>query len=166
MKHKEQIPDLYVVRALAFIGVLFVHVTSFPVSEIMDKSSTMFIMFNFLNIFNRFGTTTFIFLSAFVLFYRYYEQPVNRKLLLSFYQRRLLFIGVPYVIFSLIYYVIQMYYSYGESWQTFFQTASVGEFLKNLALGESFYHLYFVFISIQFYLLFPFCCYCSNVNQA
>jgi probable poly-beta-1,6-N-acetyl-D-glucosamine export protein len=155
INHKEQIPDLYVVRALAIIGVLFVHVSSVPVGIITDKSSVMFMFFNFLNIFNRYGTTTFIFLSAFVLFYRYYEKPVSRKLLQSFYKRRLLYIGIPYVIFSLVYYVIQMYYSYGETWQQFFQAASVMGFLNMLALGKSFYHLYFVFINIQFYLLFP-----------
>ncbi|WP_162463111.1 acyltransferase [Paenibacillus psychroresistens] len=155
MNHKAQIPELYVVRALAIIGVLLVHVSSVPVGIIADKSSIMFMFFNFLNIFNRYGTTTFIFLSAFVLFYRYYEKPISGKLLMSFYKRRLLYIGIPYVIFSILYYVIQMYYSYGETWHQFVQAASVIGFLKMLALGKSFYHLYFVFINIQFYLLFP-----------
>jgi peptidoglycan/LPS O-acetylase OafA/YrhL len=154
-KHKEQIPVLYVLRALAFLGILFVHVSSVPIGDITDKSSMMFIIINFLNIFNRFGTTTFIFLSAFVLFYRYYDQPVSRKLLFSFYQRRLIYIGIPYIIFSLFYYVIQMYYSYGETWLQFFQAASIVDFIKKLAVGEAFYHLYFVFINLQFYLIFP-----------
>jgi peptidoglycan/LPS O-acetylase OafA/YrhL len=152
---KDHLPIIYIVRALAFIGILFVHVTSVPIGQITDKGSSMFFLFNFLNIFNRFGTTTFIFLSAFVLFYRYYDQRLSLKSVLGFYRRRLLYILIPYFIFSLIYYVVQIYYSYGETWQGFFQHASYIDFVHKVALGEAFYHLYFVFINVQFYLLFP-----------
>jgi peptidoglycan/LPS O-acetylase OafA/YrhL len=152
---KDQLPIIYIVRALAFIGILFVHVSSVPIGQIADKGSSMFFLFNFLNIFNRFGTTTFIFLSAFVLFYRYFHQRLSQKSLLGFYRRRLLYILIPYLSFSLIYYVIQIYYSYGETWQQFFQYASFIDFVHKAALGEAFYHLYFVFINVQFYLLFP-----------
>ncbi|TXK85363.1 acyltransferase [Paenibacillus sp. N3.4] len=152
---KEQLNIIYIVRALAILGVIFVHVTSIPIGEIVDKSSSMFFYFNFLNVFNKFGTPTFIFLSALVLFYSYYDRPLNGKLIARFYQRRLLYILTPYLIFSLLYYVIQMYYSFGETWEQFFQHASLSNFFQMVLYGKSFYHLYFVFISAQFYILFP-----------
>lgn len=152
---KEQINYIYIVRALAIIAVILVHVSSIPVGDVAAKSSTIFFAANFLNIFNKFGTSTFIFLSAFVLFYSYYDRPINRKLMAKFYKRRLLYIVIPYVICSVYYYVIQMYYSYGESWTLFAQYTSFANFLNLLLMGKAFYHLYFVFISMQFYILFP-----------
>ncbi|MBP1993904.1 acyltransferase [Paenibacillus eucommiae] len=146
---------IYLVRAFAILGVIFVHVSSIPIGAIVDKTSFMFLYFNFLNIFNRFGTPTFIFLSAFVLFYNYYDRPMNKKLMLTFFQRRFLYILLPYLFCSIYYYVIQIYYSYGETWQQFAQQASLADFLHMLLWGKAFYHLYFVFISIQFYVLFP-----------
>lgn len=152
---KEQLNYIYIVRALAIIAVILVHVSSNPVGDVADKSSPMFFAANFINIFNKFGTSTFIFLSAFVLFYSYYDRPINRKLMTNFYKRRLLYIVIPYVICSIFYYVIQMYYSYGESWSLFAQYTSFANFLELLFMGKAFYHLYFVFISMQFYILFP-----------
>jgi peptidoglycan/LPS O-acetylase OafA/YrhL len=130
IKKKEQLNVIYIVRALAILGVIFVHVTSIPIGEIVDKSSSMYFYFNFLNVFNKFGTPTFIFLSALVLFYSYYDRPLNRKLIARFYQRRFLYILTPYIIFSAFYYIIQIYYSFGETWEQFFQNASLTEFFQ------------------------------------
>lgn len=155
IQQKEQINYIYIVRALAIIAVILVHVSSNPVGDLGDKSSLMFSVANFANIFNKFGTSTFIFLSAFVLFYSYYDRPISRKLMSNFYKRRLLYIVIPYAICSTVYYMIQMYYSYGESWTQFAQYASFTNFLSLLFMGKAFYHLYFVFISMQFYIIFP-----------
>jgi len=152
---KEQINYLYVVRALAIMAVIFVHISSYPVGNLANKSSVLYLGANFLNIFNKFGTSTFIFLSALVLFYSYYERPISGKIIRNFYKRRLLYIVIPYVICSIYYYVIQMYYSYGQSWKLFAEYTSIGDFLNLLLMGKGFYHLYFVFISVQFYLIFP-----------
>lgn len=115
----------------------------------------MFFYFNFLNVFNKFGTPTFIFLSALVLFYSYYDRPLDGKIIVRFYQRRFLYILTPYLIFSAFYYVIQTYYSFGETWAQFFQHASLIDFFEKVLYGNTFYHLYFVFINAQLYILFP-----------
>lgn len=151
---RKQLNEIYIVRALAILGVLAVHTASVPVGD-FDMESNAFSLYNFVNVFNRFGTTTFIFLSAFVLFYSYYKRPLTGKLVRSFFQRRFLYILLPYIICSTYYYTIQTYYSYGETWELFWQHASISSFLLMLAKGEAFYHLYFIFISIQFYVLFP-----------
>lgn len=155
LNSKEQLNHLYITRALAILGVITVHVSSLPVTAITDPSSTMFVLFNFLNSMARVGTTTFIFLSAFVLFYSYYDRPLNGKMMLKFYQRRFLYILVPYLIASIFYYIIKVYFSYGRTLDGFLANASVTGFLDNLLWGKAFYHLYFVFISVQFYVLFP-----------
>lgn len=151
---RPQINEIYIVRALAILGVILVHVSSIPLGE-LDSSSVTYAVANFFNIFTKFGTTTFIFLSAFVLFYSYYQRPMNGALLKQFYKRRFVYIIIPYLLFSVVYYIITIYYSYGETWTGFMQYASIRSFIKAVVYGKAFYHLYFVFISIQFYLLFP-----------
>ncbi|WP_163969600.1 acyltransferase [Oceanobacillus halotolerans] len=147
---KKQIKEINITRAIAILGVLLVHVTSFPVS-VYDTSSSVYGVYNFSNIFFKFGTPTFIFLSSFVLFYSYYHRPLNKSLITNFYKKRLLYIIMPYVIFSLIYYMYNApYYTTVMS-----NSEMTIDFLKKLATGEVFAHLYFVFISIQFYVLFP-----------
>lgn len=147
---KERIDELYVTRALAILGVLIVHATSFPITELSSKSS-FFGIYTFSNTFFRFGTTTFIFLSSFVLFYSYYHRPFTLSLIGNFYKRRFLYIIIPYILFSLIYFLYHFpYYS-----SVFTNMEMLKLFLSQLAKGEAAGHLYFVFISIQLYILFP-----------
>lgn len=147
---REKIPELSIVRAIAIIGVLSVHSTSVAVSTGMIDSN-MFFLYNFANIFLKFGTTTFIFLSSFVLFYNYYDRPLTGSLIASFYKRRLLYIIVPYVAFSLFYYFFK-YFAYSYDLTFMEHVVKLG---KQLREGTAHAHLYFVFISIQFYLMFP-----------
>lgn len=147
---RENVPELSIVRAIAIMGVLSVHSTSVAVSTGMIDSNWFF-LYNFANIFMKFGTTTFIFLSSFVLFYNYYTRPFTKKLVTSFYKKRLMYIVVPYVVFSLFYFFLKIF--------LYTPNLPVGEMmsrlLDRLLHGTAHTHLYFVFISIQFYIMFP-----------
>ncbi|MGO4888775.1 acyltransferase [Anaerobacillus sp. MEB173] len=145
-----QIDEIYLVRTLAILGVLMVHSTSSVVGE-LDHSSSYWSMYNFLNIFFKYGTPTFIFLSSFVLFYNYYNRPLDKKLVTGFYKKRLLYIIIPYLLFSVFYYWLRVHYYYSH--YTF--DYMISDFTEKLLTGKAYTHLYFVFISIQFYLLFP-----------
>ncbi|HIW31618.1 MAG TPA: acyltransferase [Candidatus Paenibacillus intestinavium] len=155
---RDNIPQLSIVRALAILGVLSIHSTSVAVSTGMIDSNWFF-LYNFANIFLKFGTTTFIFLSSFVLFYNYYNRPFTAKLVTSFYQKRLIYIIIPYISFSLFYFGLKLYLYPGSYPLILGDGFSFGEMM--LALGDRLMHgtahthLYFVYISIQFYLLFP-----------
>ena len=146
------INELFILRALAIVGVVVVHATSFSVAW-LDVSSTLYPLYSFLNRFFAFGTCTFIFLNAFVIFKNYYRRPPDKNLLKNFYLKRLKYILLPYFIFSLVYFAVagapltQTYSSF---------SAAAADFLVKLARGKAFEHLYFVFVSIQFYLLVPF----------
>jgi peptidoglycan/LPS O-acetylase OafA/YrhL len=122
--------------------------------------SPYFYLLNFLNIFFKYGTPSFIMLSSFVLFYNYYERPLTRELITGFYKKRLLYILVPYVVFSVIYFVLRIYmngYLTISSAGVFLDNpaARIQDFFVRLATGKNYTHLYFVFISVQFYVLFP-----------
>lgn len=148
---QERLPQLDIFRALAILGVLHVHSSSFAAGE-QALNSPYYYWINGINIFFKFGTPSFIFLSSFVLFYNYYGRPATRSLIANFYRRRLMFILLPYLLASIGYYGLGLYVNG-------YLTQSMGEslsgFLKALFTGNAYAHLYFVFISIQFYVLFP-----------
>jgi peptidoglycan/LPS O-acetylase OafA/YrhL len=149
-KRPQQIREIYLVRALAILGVIMVHTTSGVVAE-FDPNASTYGAYNFLNIFFKYGTPTFIFLSSFVLFFNYYHKPLTKQLMLNFYKKRMLFIIIPYFIFSFIYFSMT---ATVEGFTTAPQMAK--EFLFDFLTGKAYTHLYFVFISIQLYVLFPF----------
>ncbi|SOC34884.1 acyltransferase [Ureibacillus acetophenoni] len=148
---KAQLNELYITRALAILGVLIVHATSYTFAE-LSNTSTLYGVYSFGNTFFRIGTTTFIFLSSFVLFYSYYHRPTTASLIGNFYKKRFLYIILPYVLFTIVYFYINSYHIFAPILTT---SEIVSEFLYQLSQGKAAAHLYFVFISIQFYILFP-----------
>lgn len=148
---QERLPQLDIFRALAILGVLHVHSSSFAAGE-QALHSPYYYWLNWINIFFKFGTPSFIFLSSFVLFYNYYGRPVTRSLIGNFYRRRLKYILLPYLLASIGYYALTLYVN-GRLIQNF--SDNLLNFLRALFSGSAYAHLYFVFISIQFYLLFP-----------
>ncbi|MEK4185491.1 MULTISPECIES: acyltransferase [unclassified Paenibacillus] len=148
---KERLPQLDIFRALAILGVLHVHSSSFAAGE-QALHSPYYYWLNWINIFFKFGTPSFIFLSSFVLFYNYYGRPVTRSLIINFYRRRLKYILLPYLLASMGYYALTLYVN-GRLTQNL--GGNLYSFIRALFSGSAYAHLYFVFISIQFYLLFP-----------
>ncbi|KKO55203.1 acyltransferase [Paenibacillus sp. DMB20] len=146
---KTNLPEIQLVRAIAIIGVLSVHATSS--ATVVMKESNLYAAYNFFNIFMKIGTPVFLFLSSFVLFYSYYSRPLDKKLIGNFYKKRLKFILIPYVIFSVIYFVIVHFKYYPDR----SLEESLEKFVVQLFSGKAYTHLYFIYISIQFYLLFP-----------
>ncbi|NMO97206.1 acyltransferase [Paenibacillus lemnae] len=152
IKKRERLPQLDIYRALAILGVLHVHATSFATVDAVD--SRFYFIINFINIFFKYGTPSFIFLSSFVLFYNYYDRPLNRSLITNFYKRRLLYILLPYVLISIGYFFVRLYQN-GVLSGPLDWSVLLPDFWDRLTTGKNYTHLYFVFISLQFYILFP-----------
>ncbi|XEC97225.1 acyltransferase [Paenibacillus tarimensis] len=149
MATSKHLNEVGLVRAMAIIGVLMVHSTSSAVGQSIGTSALP--VYNFLNIFFKFGTPTFIFLSSFVLFYNYYNRPFSKETLFRFYKNRLFYIILPYAAFSAIYFTLKNYKTFGVNAKSY----TINKFLDQLLWGNAHDHLYFVFISIQFYFMFP-----------
>lgn len=145
-----RISEIDLVRAFAIIGVLAVHATSFATTEMLSDSAS-YPVYNFINIFMKYGTPVFLFLSSFVLFRNYYPRPISKQTLVSFYRKRFVHIIIPYLVFSTIYYI-----AWAVTREPSEQPANwLTDFAEKLASGTAYAHLYFVFISAKFYLLFP-----------
>jgi peptidoglycan/LPS O-acetylase OafA/YrhL len=149
---KPFLPELNLARALAIMAVIMVHATS-SVTVDLDKQSSLYPVYNFLNIFFRVGTPTFIFLSSFVLFYSYADRDLSSKLLAKFYRNRVLYIFTPYFLFSIIYFALVLIFYHNISQINVADTLL--SFLQKLATGKVYAHLYFVFVNLQFYIMFP-----------
>ena len=86
-----------------------------------------------------------------MLFYNYYHRPFKGRDLARFFKNRLMYILVPYLLFSVLFFTVAWYHRGGEP----NLAAMLQSFWPKLATGKSYTHLYFIFINIQFYLLFP-----------
>lgn len=147
---RKQLNEIQYARAFAMFSVLFVHCTSNGI-VVLNSQSSFYPVYTTLNTIGKLGVPVFFCLSGLVLFYAYFKREFTRELVIDFYKKRLKYIVIPYIVISSIYvtYYNFLYYSY----------PSAGEMLKSyytfIIHGNASYHTYFLYVLIQFYLLFP-----------
>ncbi|MCZ8521088.1 MULTISPECIES: acyltransferase [Paenibacillus] len=153
-KNRPKIAELDIVRAFAILAVVLIHATADATARTgesplaLGEGSLTQMVFVAVNRMSLFAVPLFLFISGVVLFYRYYDSW-NLKQAAGFYRKRIVSSIIPYVLWSFIYYVFN---------QWLFTRTVVIEwvpFLKMLRWADVGYHLYFMIIIIQFYLLFP-----------
>lgn len=129
-------------RAITCLCVVLIHVTANYL--FLDTAGTVTKMgFFFVNRAVVFVVPAFIFISGFILAQRYQNREFA---FFPFLKKRLKYILLPYLGWTLFYYLLfvsQNIYDF-----------SLRFFLKSILLGDMVYHLYFVVIIVQFYLLF------------
>ncbi len=128
-------------RIFAILGVVFIHVSSKSL-ELAGYDIQRVPLSLFLNQAARFAVPLFFLISGFVLEYNY--QKLN---LTQFFQKRLNKLAVPYIIWSIIYYITLNRHPLKELVST--------DFVKQLLLGTSSIQLYFIPAIVILYLLFP-----------
>ncbi|MGF7430201.1 acyltransferase [Thermoanaerobacterium thermosaccharolyticum] len=139
---KSRIDEVDVLKGIAIIAVLMIHTTGSAVSTLY-KSSISYLIFAFINRFSQFAVPAFIFASSMLLMYNYGDSN-DWKL---FYKKRFKNVLLPYIVWTIIY-GIYLYVIYNEPLKSILT-------VENLFLGGMFYHLYFIVIIVQLYLLFP-----------
>jgi peptidoglycan/LPS O-acetylase OafA/YrhL len=125
-------------RVLTFAAVIAVHTitTVNPPDSIPTGGAAMLLHFT---------REAFFALTAFVLVHRYRDQlPI-----VPFWRKRFLLVGTPYVAWSVIYSGLALITSPMPP------TAALTQLGRNLLTGTAWYHLYFLVVTMQFYLLFP-----------
>jgi len=134
------------------LGVLLVHTTATSAVE-LSPASSLYPIYILVNRFGKIGTTTFVFLSSLVLFYNYGQRTIDGGMLGRFFRRRVALVLLPYLVWSGFYYMLGLTQLYG--WAGARAAATAGGLGRALLYGDAYYHLYFVVINVQFYLLFP-----------
>ncbi len=139
---RPHIYELDPLRATTALVVVAVHILAFTVYLNQSASGAQ--------VQNAFVTSVhytremFIFVTAFALVYVYYGKPFSST---RFWGRRALGVFLPYCVWSFIY----LWLSQSQH--------SPGSFTKTLIIdiisGQASYQLYYILLSLQFYMLFP-----------
>jgi peptidoglycan/LPS O-acetylase OafA/YrhL len=127
-----------IVRLLTFAAVIFVHALAFTEEPSDGVAAGLMMVLQF-------GREVFFALTGFVLVYSCIGRPVQAR---PFWRKRFLYVGVPYVAWTVIYYA----FTFVSGPHAPFSWVTLGEDLFN---GDAEYHLYFLLVSMQLYLVFP-----------
>ena len=138
---RQRLWEIDVVRILTFLCVIAVHTISFTAAA---GDLPLFLLLGLVH----FTRDVFFALTAFVLVYSYLKRPVPMR---TFWPRRFLLVGVPYVVWSLIYFFANLAHTGTSSPPG----VIVGQLLLDLVTGKAWYHLYFLLVTMQLYLLLP-----------
>jgi len=145
---RERIEEVTVLRALAFMAITMQHCIAEYIyrADILPPDELMLAM---LFHFTRFGTPAFVFLSGVILFYNYGAgQPLRYG---TFLRKRAADILVPFLSWTVIYWAAVTLYS-GHSLAEGAAWSALPMQLLRPTYG---YHLWFILMIFQFYLLFP-----------
>ncbi len=141
----ERITELDIYRALAILAVVLIHSVSSALYS-TSWSSPTFKFYLLLDQFCRFSVPLFVGLSGYTLTLRYKNNFINAG---GFFRRRVLRLMPWYLFWSA---VIFLYIRYSVFWIG----AQYFPLWKVIFLGKADYHLYFVPMILQLYVLFPF----------
>ncbi|WP_196809515.1 acyltransferase [Nocardia sp. 348MFTsu5.1] len=132
------------IRATTFSLVIFVHCLTATTDEFhsMPVNSTALLL--------HFTRNMFFALTGYVLMYQNFDRGDFRTV--HFWRRRIKLVIIPYLIWSFIYWVIEDMWDRGRLGDV---TGSLDEFWDLLKWGLSGFHMYFLFVMLQVYLLFP-----------
>jgi peptidoglycan/LPS O-acetylase OafA/YrhL len=146
---KDHLREIDYFRVFGLVSIVIIHSINFflLVSETDTLEYTLQeISVNLL----RYGRYIFMFATGMVLFYSYRDRDLNTE---HFYKRRLHNLVIPYALWTAIY----LFISRGSGLVEW--SGAAGFFTvwcKNLLSGDAYYHLYYIVVTIQFYLLLPF----------
>jgi peptidoglycan/LPS O-acetylase OafA/YrhL len=138
---RQRLWEVDIVRILTFLCVIAVHTISFTAGA---SDLPLFLLLGLVH----FTRDVFFALTAFVLVYSYLKRPVPMR---TFWPRRFLLVGVPYVVWSLIYFFANLAHTGTSSPPG----VVVAQLLFDLVTGKAWYHLYFLLVTMQLYLLLP-----------
>ncbi|MBA4495423.1 acyltransferase [Paenactinomyces guangxiensis] len=133
------------IKGVAIFGVILIHVTAFNMrySESMTDGGLFFAI----NQMGRFSVPIFFMLSGLFLFYRYYDNQTFP--ILAFFKKRTLYILIPYLSWS-VFYLVYSWFAHRET-----APQTVTDTITAVLTGSSYYHLYYIVVMVQFYLLLP-----------
>ncbi|HJV45142.1 MAG TPA: acyltransferase [Bacillota bacterium] len=150
MANRKKIDYLDVFRCVAILAVVAIHTTSQPVTQ-LSLDRWLYRLSYVINTGSQFAVPAFLFLSGMILTYNY-EPKWNRDMMKSFFRKRLQYIIAPYFIWSFFYF---LYVSMSSSVPLLsFKTWAI--FIFRFLTGNNYFHLYFILVIFQFYILFPF----------
>ncbi|WP_217586469.1 acyltransferase [Lentibacillus saliphilus] len=141
--------EISFIRSVASLCIVMVHVTA---GYYHENGNTFDLFTRFLNQITRYGTPAFAIIGGFLLF----NQSINKNFnIRKFIKSRFTKIVIPFLVWSFLYLFLKSLYGLYR-FPKLSTKNDILDFLYFFLTGQSNYHLYFICIVIQFYLLFPF----------
>jgi len=140
---RKRIYEYDIVRTIATFSVIFVHISAIAIAGYEPDSMQSGFMI-LLNRMLKFTTPVFIYLAGALIYDSNKKKPFDYKYFLVSRGKRIL---IPYAIVSLMYYMMISLIAH--------QSLSISVFVKQFLTGSAQYHLYFIPIILQLYLLTP-----------
>lgn len=141
-KQKDRIREIDYFRVFACFSVIVIHVSAIGVVS-FNQTSSYYKFIIFINRFFSFAVPAFIFLSGMTNSYN----KIGKVNYFKFIKRKVSRILIPYLVWNIIYYTVLLIC---YDWQI-----NIVFFLRKFITGDMYYHLYFVVIIVQLYLLTP-----------
>jgi peptidoglycan/LPS O-acetylase OafA/YrhL len=130
-----------IVRVLTFACVIAVHTVSNTNSNASTAANAVVMLLHFTR-------EAFFVLTAFVLVHSYLGRPASA---VTMWRRRIPAVLIPYTVWTVFY--------TGLGWYEGARTETLGSWLHalgdNYLYGTAWYHIYFLLVSLQIYLLYP-----------
>ncbi|MGG7619170.1 acyltransferase [Bacillus coreaensis] len=145
---KTHVYEVDFMRTFIMLGVLSVH-TMTIFNQQFDDWTIPFLSMSAFHSSMKVTRLAFMFITGFVLFLTYYHKELQ---LFTFWKKRLSLIAIPYVFWNIVYLLFRGTYSIDFDGSI---SAFLVELMNSLLQGDEFY-IYFVLVSFQFYLVFPF----------
>lgn len=145
---KPRIAEWSELRGIAFLAIVMQHNIAEYIyrADIEQPDSIMLTMIYHLT---RFGTPTFVFLSGVMLFYHHRNTKPDYP---RFIRKRFGDIYMPFVVWTLIYWLAVRIFT-PAFWAS--GIPDMRSLVRELFLPQTGYHLWFVIMVFQFYILFP-----------
>ncbi|TCP52689.1 surface polysaccharide O-acyltransferase-like enzyme [Tumebacillus sp. BK434] len=140
---KAKIEEIELLRALAFLAVVVQHaIAHYTFDPGMTPADGVAIGLLLLAV--KFAVPLFVFITGLVLFYNY-DGPLRYG---DFVWKRFRDIIVPYLVWTGFYFLMYHVWNHPD-------VSAVWEFVRLAVTGKASYHLWYVVMIFQFYLLFP-----------
>lgn len=141
----DKLYELDYMRVIACLAVMIVHITANGIDNTgYIYGSFPYMVMLIVNRCLKFTTPVFIFLSGVTSFYSYRKKEFKY---FPYIKKRLMHTLVAYLIWCVVYYEVYIYLGY--------YTRNTGFFIEHVRLGNMSYHLYFVIIITQMYIVGP-----------
>jgi surface polysaccharide O-acyltransferase-like enzyme len=136
---KEKYDNINLLKFIATICVILIHVVSGDLYKYGTISNSDWNIANAINSISRICVPVFLMVSGALLLSK--DESIE-----DFFKKRFLRIIPKFLLFSIFYYLIDVYYLHHQ----------VHNFIVSLLQGEVFYHLWYVYMILGIYLLAPF----------
>ncbi|MCL6443996.1 MAG: acyltransferase [Alicyclobacillus sp.] len=147
MPKKQHLYEVDLMRTFIMMGVLSVHTITAYMAQ-LDPDSRLYLAVAALHGSLHFTRESFMFITGLVLFITYYHREFNP---FKFWWKRLMLVGIPYVVWSILDTLWMQHNRPHPDYAIADLARSVGHLL---AFGDNF-HLYYVLVSVQLYIVFP-----------